>query len=152
MFKKAILNDANQAINDSEKTKGVMKEGSSTENTTSELKDTRSESSRTIRRSHGFLTGIFHGCLKPVCWFFTREEKSKKDPWIIPFNALTEIRLVGSGAQGAVFLGHYKNEEVAIKKVKNERDTDIRHLRHLDHRNIVKFRYSKISSFAKLCM
>ena len=86
------------------------------------------------------LTGILYGCLKPVCGLFTANEKPEKDPWLIAFNELTEIRLIGSGAQGAVFLGHFRNEEVAIKKVKNERDTDIRHLRHFDHKNIVKFR------------
>lgn len=88
----------------------------------------------------GLLTGILYGCLKPVCGLFTAKEKPEKDPWLIAFNELTEIRLIGSGAQGAVFLGHFRNEEVAIKKVRNERDTDIRHLKPLDHKNIVKFR------------
>ena len=108
-----------------------------------ETSSTKHGSKAEIGRSsndHGLLTGIFCSCLKPICGIFARKDKIKKDSWIIPFNALTEIRLIGSGAQGAVFLGHYKNEEVAIKKVKNERDTDIRHLKHLDHKNIVKFR------------
>ena len=123
---------------------GNMHGNSSVNEGNAGMKDSGSESGlpeRSFdRRSLGLLAGIFNGCLKPVCWFFTKKQASKKDPWIIPFSLLTEIRLVGSGAQGAVFLGHYNNEEVAIKKVKNEKDTDIRHLRHLDHKNIVKFR------------
>ncbi len=91
-------------------------------------------------KPRSLLTGVFYTCFKPFCSIIMRKEKAKKDPWVIAFNELTEIRLIGSGAQGAVFLGHLKNQEVAIKKVRNEKDTDIKHLRHLDHRNIVKFR------------
>ena len=91
----------------------------------------------------GLLRGMMNTCFKPFCGIFVRKEKIKRELWRIPFNELTEITLVGSGAQGAVFLGHYKNQEVAIKKVRNEKDTEIKHLRHLDHRNIVKFRYSR---------
>ena len=104
-----------------------------------EVNSTQEKSEGGLSKS-GLLTGILYGCLKPVCGLFTAKEKPEKDPWLIAFNELTEIRLIGSGAQGAVFLGHFRNEEVAIKKVKNERDTDIRHLRHFDHKNIVKFR------------
>ena len=124
---------------DEEKSK--MERESPISETKAELKEISCERGlQKMTTNQSLLAGIFHGCLKPVCWCFKKKEKTKKDSWIIPFNLLTEIRLIGSGAQGAVFLGHYKNEEVAIKKVKNERDTDIRHLRHLDHRNIVKFR------------
>jgi len=47
---------------------------------------------------------------------------------------------LGSGAQGAVFAGIYGDEEVAVKKVKEELETDIKHLRKLNHPNIVQFR------------
>ena len=123
--------------------KGKMQGHSPLKNGNAELKENSLDDGlqkKNTSRSLRLLAGIFNGCLKPVCGFFAKGQIAERDPWIIPFNALTEIRLVGSGAQGAVFLGHYKSEEVAIKKVKNEKDTDIRHLRHLDHKNIVKFR------------
>lgn len=57
-------------------------------------------------------------------------------------NCLTfsDIEWLGSGAQGAVFSGKLYNEIVAVKKVKDVRETDIRHLRKLNHENIVKFK------------
>lgn len=60
--------------------------------------------------------------------------------WEIKMEEINEMHWIGSGAQGAVFLGRWRNQEVAIKKVRTERDTDIKHLRDLDHKNIVKFR------------
>ena len=39
----------------------------------------------------------------------------------------------------------YLGETVAVKKVKEERETDIRHLRKLNHPNIVQFRYRQPS-------
>lgn len=38
-----------------------------------------------------------------------------------------------------VNLGKYNNQLVAVKKVSLEKDIDIRHLRKLDHKNIIKF-------------
>lgn len=38
-----------------------------------------------------------------------------------------------------VSLGKLNNEYVAVKKVSLEKDTDIKHLRKLDHKNIIKF-------------
>lgn len=52
-----------------------------------------------------------------------------------------DIEWLGSGAQGAVFSGKLYNEIVAVKKVKDVRETDIRHLRKLNHENIVKFKW-----------
>ncbi len=120
----------------------ISPRASSDKDSESKSKQKNSTSSEKGLVKNGLISGIFYTCLKPLCGVLWRKEKTKKDPWIIAFNELTEIRLVGSGAQGAVFLGHYKNQEVAIKKVKNEKDTEIKHLRHLDHRNIVKFRSS----------
>ena len=65
---------------------------------------------------------------------------SDDSSWEIKMEEIDEMHWIGSGAQGAVFLGRWRNEEVAIKKVRTERDTDIKHLRNLDHKNIVKFR------------
>ena len=62
------------------------------------------------------------------------------DDWEIPFEDIGELHLVGSGAQGTVFSGRLKGEIVAVKKVLDKKETEIRHLRRLDHPNIVKFR------------
>ena len=62
------------------------------------------------------------------------------DDWEIPFENINDLEWLGSGAQGAVFMGKYLGELVAVKKVKEEFETDIQNLRKLNHPNIVKFR------------
>lgn len=62
------------------------------------------------------------------------------DDWEIPFEMISDLQWLGSGAQGAVFSGKLKNEVVAVKKVREQQETDIRHLRKLNHPNIVQFR------------
>lgn len=63
-----------------------------------------------------------------------------EDDWEIPFEMISDLQWLGSGAQGAVFSGMLKKEIVAVKKVRETRETDIKHLRKLNHQNIVKFR------------
>lgn len=62
------------------------------------------------------------------------------DNWDILFESISDLQWLGSGAQGAVFSGKLKNEIVAVKKVREQKETDIRHLRKLNHPNIVQFR------------
>lgn len=62
------------------------------------------------------------------------------DNWDIPFESISDLQWLGSGAQGAVFSGKLKNEIVAVKKVREQKETDIKHLRKLNHPNIVQFR------------
>ena len=66
-------------------------------------------------------------------------KKQSRDLWEIPFDHITEMQWIGSGAQGAVFLGKWRGTDVAIKKVRTQHDTDIKHLKDLNHVNIVKF-------------
>ena len=91
--------------------------------------------------------GIF-GCMRP---FFSlmgksnlmqksNEASGKSDQWEIPFESITDLEWLGSGAQGTVFSGKLKNEIVAVKKVRDLKETDIKHLRKLDHENIIKFK------------
>uniref|UniRef100_A0A915KUQ6 Protein kinase domain-containing protein n=1 Tax=Romanomermis culicivorax TaxID=13658 RepID=A0A915KUQ6_ROMCU len=61
------------------------------------------------------------------------------DEWEVSFENITDLTWLGSGSQGAVFLGKYKGENVAVKKVKEEAETNIKHLRRLNHPNIIKF-------------
>jgi len=89
----------------------------------------------------GWFAG-FIGCFKPM-WMMIGKGKQpeiEKDDWEIPFEAIQELQWLGSGAQGAVFMGKYKGEQVAVKKVKEEYETDIKHLRKLNHPNIVLFK------------
>ncbi|KAL8163959.1 UNVERIFIED_CONTAM: hypothetical protein K2H54_041943 [Gekko kuhli] len=64
----------------------------------------------------------------------------KLDPWEVPFEEIMDLQWVGSGAQGAVFLGRFHGEEVAVKKVRDLKETDIKHLRKLKHPNIITFK------------
>ncbi|XP_006629432.2 mitogen-activated protein kinase kinase kinase 12 isoform X1 [Lepisosteus oculatus] len=92
----------------------------------------------------GFLEGLF-GCLKPV-WtmigkaYSTEHKQSQEDLWEVPFEEISDLQWVGSGAQGAVFLGKFHGEEVAVKKVRDIKETDIKHLRKLKHPNIITFK------------
>ena len=62
------------------------------------------------------------------------------DMWEVPFEEISELQWLGSGAQGAVFLGKFRSEEVAIKKVREQKETEIKHLRKLKHPNIISFK------------
>lgn len=62
------------------------------------------------------------------------------DSWEIAFESISDLQWLGSGAQGAVFSGKYKNQTVAVKKVRDQKETDIKHLRKLNHPNIVQFK------------
>lgn len=62
------------------------------------------------------------------------------DDWEIPFEKISDLQWLGSGAQGAVFLGKLNEEPVAIKKVRDIKETDIKHLRKLNHPNIICFK------------
>ncbi|XP_023695740.2 mitogen-activated protein kinase kinase kinase 13 [Paramormyrops kingsleyae] len=92
----------------------------------------------------GFLEGLF-GCLRPV-WniigktYSTDYKLQQQDMWEVPFEEISELQWLGSGAQGAVFLGKFHSEEVAIKKVREQKETDIKHLRKLKHPNIISFK------------
>ncbi|XP_034656483.1 mitogen-activated protein kinase kinase kinase 13-B isoform X1 [Drosophila subobscura] len=95
-------------------------------------------------KSVGWMYGLL-GCMKPVLSFIGKsgviEVKSQRaEDWEIPFESITDLEWLGSGAQGAVFSGTLKNEIVAVKKVKELKETDIKHLRKLDHENIIKFK------------
>ncbi|XP_048515240.1 mitogen-activated protein kinase kinase kinase 12 isoform X1 [Athalia rosae] len=92
----------------------------------------------------GWIEGIF-GCLRPVWTIIGKAAVNEikghqTDDWEIPFESISELQWLGSGAQGAVFRGKLTGEVVAVKKVREPRETDIRHLRKLNHPNIVKFK------------
>lgn len=94
-------------------------------------------------RANQLLSGIF-GCLRPVFNMVNigknKETERRSDEWEIPFDSIRDLQWLGSGAQGAVFLGRLGNELVAVKKVKDKTEADIKHLRKLNHPNIVAFK------------
>jgi len=90
----------------------------------------------------GFFDGLL-GCLRPVWTILgkaTAAELKQQDDWEIPFESISDLQWLGSGAQGAVFLGRLSSEQVAVKKVRDVKETDIRHLRRLNHPNIISFK------------
>ncbi|CAG9855934.1 unnamed protein product [Phyllotreta striolata] len=90
----------------------------------------------------GWINGIF-GCLRPVLSMIGKgvaDNKNAQDDWEIPFEKIKDLKFLGSGGQGAVFSGKLNDEQVAVKKVSELKDTDIRNLRKLNHLNIVKFK------------
>jgi mitogen-activated protein kinase kinase kinase 13 len=106
------------------------------------------------------------GCMRPVLSLIGKshildnEKKHTDGGWEIPFEIISgisrhlpfdllsltnnivllflDLEWVGSGAQGAVFSGKLNNQIIAIKKVRDIRETDVRHLAKLNHDNIVK--------------
>ncbi|XP_071943176.1 mitogen-activated protein kinase kinase kinase 13-like [Antedon mediterranea] len=90
----------------------------------------------------GFLQGLW-GCLRPVWTIIGKAavaEKLARDDWEIPFEDIRGLQWLGSGAQGAVFLGTLRGHQVAVKKVRDEKETDLKHLRRLNHPNLVAIR------------
>ncbi|KAL3284694.1 hypothetical protein HHI36_018843 [Cryptolaemus montrouzieri] len=90
----------------------------------------------------GWMTGIF-GCLRPVLSIIGKgghEIRNEQDDWEISFEQITDLTYLGCGGQGAVFSGKLNNEPVAVKKVSDIKETDIKNLRKLNHPNIVKFK------------
>lgn len=62
------------------------------------------------------------------------------EDWDIPFEHISDLEWLGSGAQGAVFKGKLRGSWVAVKKVRDVKETDIKHLRKLNHQNITQFK------------
>lgn len=92
----------------------------------------------------GWIDGLL-GCLRPVWTIIGKAAANEikghhQDDWEIPFETISDLQWLGSGAQGAVFSGKLKNEIVAVKKVREQKETDIKHLRKLNHPNIVQFK------------
>lgn len=90
----------------------------------------------------GWMDGLF-GCMRPVLSLIGKgtviDVKKPGDEWEIPFEDISDLEFLGSGAQGAVYSGKLRTDIVAVKKVRDVRETDIKNLRKLDHENIIKF-------------
>uniref|UniRef100_A0A0A9XW76 Mitogen-activated protein kinase kinase kinase dlk-1 n=1 Tax=Lygus hesperus TaxID=30085 RepID=A0A0A9XW76_LYGHE len=112
--------------------------------TTTSSSDTTPDGDSTSVVERSWVEGLL-GCLRPVLTIINKATSNeikgpKQDDWEIPFESISDLEWLGSGAQGAVFSGRLKNEIVAVKKVREEKETDIKHLRRLNHPNIVQFK------------
>lgn len=112
---------------------------------------TRGKEQRTV------LDGLF-GCMKPIMnlWSSNKPTMSNSDQctddYDVPFDALTDMVWLGSGAQGCVFKGLLYGQEVAIKKVKSKEEANIRNLRKLNHPNLVKFKGASFNGDKFFCI
>ncbi|OQV18930.1 Mitogen-activated protein kinase kinase kinase 12 [Hypsibius exemplaris] len=78
-------------------------------------------------------------CMAPSSWLVKKQANA--DSWEIPFERIQDLQWLGSGAQGAVFLGKYNGSFVAVKKVKSLAEVeDVKPLRKLNHPNLVAFK------------
>lgn len=127
----------------------------------SEIKQENNPCKKNENHKQNWMESLFV-CIKPVLQLIGRTEfddlRMRGDDWEIPFEMISgtrndlinrrfnrifcieDLEWLGSGAQGAVFSGKIGTEIVAVKKVKDVRETEIRHLKKLNHENIVKFK------------
>ncbi|XP_071791557.1 mitogen-activated protein kinase kinase kinase 13-B-like [Asterias amurensis] len=122
----------------------VKKHDASSNNNTNNATTTNANANRetvafTGGQRRSLLEG-FLGCLRPVWTIIgkaTTAEKQITDNWEVPFEDIRNLQWLGSGAQGAVFLGNLRGNDIAVKKVRDEKDIDVKHLRKLNHPHIV---------------
>ncbi|CAF0981799.1 unnamed protein product [Brachionus calyciflorus] len=97
--------------------------------------------------------GLF-GCIRPIAslWSTKSSKNVNRGDYNIPFEELKDLVFLGSGAQGCVFKAMLNKEEVAVKKVKSKEEADTRHLRKLNHVNLVKFKAVSINSDKFFCI
>ena len=74
------------------------------------------------------------------------------DDFEIPFEELGSFKFIGSGAQGCVFKSTLRGEEVAVKKVKTKEEANIKHLKRLNHQNLVKFKGHLLDNEKVFCI
>ena len=105
------------------------------------------------------LIDTFFGCLKPFFSVvnkigenikYTKDASTSTKPvddWLIPIDSIVnDLVLIGTGIEGSVYLGKLGAQNIACKRVKTEDETNIKHLRKLNHINVIKFRGVSISS------
>lgn len=89
------------------------------------------------------ITGFFSGCLAPMLSVFSRRKKvapKSRDDFEIRFEDLKNLKFIDSGGQGAVYRAEYQGRIVAVKKVKDPKEIEIKYLLKLKHENIIEFR------------
>lgn len=105
----------------------------------------------------------FFGCIYPFLNLMstqqstTQKSSNQKTPdanegFDIPFDELKNLQWIGNGAQGCVFKGQFRLEDVAIKKVKSKEEACIKNLKKLNHQNLVKFKGASFNGDKFFCI
>ena len=83
----------------------------------------------------------FLGCLVPLVDTIRYRVVRPKpdDDWVVPFGLIHNQEFITSGAEGSVFRAKLNSQTIAVKRVKNKAETEIKHLKQLKHHNIVRF-------------
>lgn len=86
-----------------------------------------------------WLHGVL-GCLRPLWNTIGKNALKEKriDDWEIPFDSIHDLKWISSGAQGVVFCGYLNDRLVAVKKVREKSETEVKHLKKLKHPNIIR--------------
>jgi len=115
---------------------------------------TRTNDSTNSDASNGLL-GTFFGCFKPIFSAMNKFSGNIKytkdsitstlakpgDDWEIPIdNIVNDLVFIATGIEGSVFRGKLNGQDVACKRVKSKEETNIKHLKKLNHLNVIKFR------------
>lgn len=106
---------------------------------TQESKTTSNNNSQWLGISFQSIIGKLRELTKPEK---QSHHKHVDDDWEIPFERIRMSRndFQRCGSQGDVFYGILRNTPIAVKRVKDVSLTEIKHLRELNHRNVIKFR------------
>lgn len=86
---------------------------------------------------------------------FDKQKHPCNDDWEIPFEKIRfqQDEFQRHGSQGVVYYGRVSNSSVAIKRVKDISLTKIKHLRELNHKNVINFKgISEDSSYHYILM
>ena len=83
--------------------------------------------------AHDGGVGSFYSSNRPA----SSDEKKRTD-WEIPPEDIHDLSWIRSGAEGAVYLGMYNNQRVAVKKIREHSGRELQHLRRLRHPNVIR--------------
>jgi len=100
------------------------------------------------------LFGTFFRCFKPIFSAMNKFNETIKytkdstnpltrsiDDWEIEIDIIiNDLELIGAGIEGSVFRGKLNGQDIACKRVKSKEETNIKHLKKLNHLNVIKFR------------
>ena len=94
-----------------------------------------------IMRSTGWWNTFLGCCLVPLVDTIRYKVMRPRPPdeWVVPYSSIRNQEFITSGAEGSVFKAKLYGQTIAVKRVKNKDETEIKHLRQLKHHNIVRF-------------
>lgn len=95
---------------------------------------------QTVQQDEGLFGSVagFFRCVN----FWAPAAKNEPRDWEVKFEDIEELKWLGSGAHGCVFMGNHNGETVAVKKLKELKMTlkEMKALKGFSHPNIIEFR------------